>query len=247
MVESSQGYFEAYRHTLKSIQKLATESIAPIEPKFIRIGGRTSDQETIKPRTLYEVKQAAKLGSIPGGLRGPALAGIRALQKEMQAILAPLTEGQPLDEKVLKEQKIITDEQCMSLLKGAEEWIDTSLPDSVTSPLSKWVGDELVQANRTQPEDFGFAYEEVDLEYEQLKEIEAEGKVGGDDDDEVTELKIGKWEIDTNHLKESNIIGCTLTGISKYRGLLHSLEPKIVLIEEAAESRPSPSPNFDLA
>ncbi|KAL8862093.1 MAG: hypothetical protein Q9178_001548 [Gyalolechia marmorata] len=285
--------------------------IAPIESKFIRLGGMTSDNEIIKPRTLYEVKQATKLGTVPGGLKGPALAGMRTLIKEIHALLKPLTEGKALDEDVLKAYKILTQDQCKFLLKGAEKWVDTSLPDSVTTAIHKWAGEELVEANRrTQPEDYGFDYEEIDLEYEQLKELEAEGKVGiGDDDNEVlrgerlsfsepwtgreqpgrpkdnwesilrttsdlwqiapesrgplyqhmqqrvketmtgkmrqlaaqyakrvTELKIGKWEVDTNYLKESNIIGCTATGIAKYRALLHSLQPKIVLIEEAAET-----------
>ena len=285
--------------------------IAPIESKFIRLGGMTSDNEIIKPRTLYEVKQATKLGVVPGGLKGSALAGMRTLIKEIHALLKPLTEGKALDEDVFKAHKILTQDQCKLLLKGAGKWVDTSLPDSVTAAIHKWAGEELVEANRrTQSEDYGFDYEEIDLEYEQLKELEAEGKVGiGDDDNEVlrgetlsfsepwtgreqpgrpkdnwesilrttsdlwqiapesrgplyrhmqqrvketmtgkmrqlaaqyakrvTELKIGKWEVDTNYLKESNIIGCTATGIAKYRALLHSLQPKIVLIEEAAET-----------
>lgn len=48
--------------------------------------------------------------------------------------------------------------------------------------------------------------------------------------------QIGKWEIDYNYLKKARIIGLTTTGLSKYRGLIHSLHPKVVLIEEAAET-----------
>ena len=44
------------------------------------------------------------------------------------------------------------------------------------------------------------------------------------------------WELDYNYLKEAKIIGMTTTGLSKYRGLIQSLEPKIVLVEEAAET-----------
>ncbi|KAL8844844.1 MAG: hypothetical protein Q9176_000944 [Flavoplaca citrina] len=297
-------------HTNHALDQLL-RYIAPIESKFIRLGGMSTDYEIIKPRTLYEVKQATKLGIVPGGCKGPALGGMRALVKEMQGLLKPLTEAKPLDEEVLKEHKILTEDQCKSLLKGSEKWIDTSMPDSITAAIHKWAGEELIEANRrTQPEDYGFDYEEIDLEYEQLKELEAEGKVGGGEDDDetlrgerlslsepwtgreqlgrskdnwdsllkktndlwqvapegrgplyrhmqqrlkdilvskmrrlmevyekrVTELKIGKWEIDTNYLKEARVIGCTLTGISKYRALLHSLQPKIVLIEEAAET-----------
>lgn len=51
----------------------------------------------------------------------------------------------------------------------------------------------------------------------------------------VQQLKIGKWERDAVYLKRANIIGMTTTGLSKYRPLISSLKPRIVLIEEAAE------------
>lgn len=50
------------------------------------------------------------------------------------------------------------------------------------------------------------------------------------------EARIGLWELDYNYLKQARIIGMTTTGLSKYRGLLQSIEPKAVLIEEAAET-----------
>lgn len=46
----------------------------------------------------------------------------------------------------------------------------------------------------------------------------------------------GKWEVDYNYLKQARVIGMTTTGLSKYRGLIQSLCPKVVLIEEAAET-----------
>ena len=52
--------------------------------------------------------------------------------------------------------------------------------------------------------------------------------------------RIGQWEKDEQILKEQKIIGCTTTGFSKYRGLIAALEPKIVLIEEAAETLEAP-------
>lgn len=48
-------------------------------------------------------------------------------------------------------------------------------------------------------------------------------------------LQIGKWERDAVLLQKANVIGMTTTGFSKYRPLVASLKPKIVLIEEAAE------------
>lgn len=49
------------------------------------------------------------------------------------------------------------------------------------------------------------------------------------------DLQIGKWERDAVLLQKSNVIGMTTTGFSKYRPLVASLKPRIVLIEEAAE------------
>jgi helicase required for RNAi-mediated heterochromatin assembly 1 len=48
-------------------------------------------------------------------------------------------------------------------------------------------------------------------------------------------LQIGKWERDAVLLEKANVIGMTTTGFSKYRPLVSSLKPKIILIEEAAE------------
>lgn len=52
----------------------------------------------------------------------------------------------------------------------------------------------------------------------------------------VQQLKIGRWEIESNFLEQAKIVGMTTTGLSKYRGLLNSVKPKIVMIEEAAET-----------
>lgn len=49
------------------------------------------------------------------------------------------------------------------------------------------------------------------------------------------DLQVGKWERDAVVLQKANVIGMTTTGFSKYRPLVASLKPKIVLIEEAAE------------
>ncbi|KAI7052693.1 hypothetical protein KC352_g45479, partial [Hortaea werneckii] len=169
---------------------------------------------------------------------------------------------------------------------------------------------------KQQPEDFGFDYEEADLAFEQLKEIEAENQAKDDEDFEtlrggthpladnfthkkppgMTEAKIyeiaiaalkqqnmwmipeanrgavyrylqsemkkklvasfrekaseynkqaadrriGLWEEYEVILKKQKIIGMTTAGASKYRGLLSALQPKIVLIEEAAETLEAP-------
>ncbi|KAI1137668.1 P-loop containing nucleoside triphosphate hydrolase protein [Hypoxylon sp. FL0543] len=52
-------------------------------------------------------------------------------------------------------------------------------------------------------------------------------------------LKINKWYKDAKCIKSQHIeiIGCTTTGLCKYRGLLSALKPRTMLIEEAAETR----------
>lgn len=295
-------------HTNHALDQLLRH-IAEFESNFIRLGSMTLDQEIIQPRTLFKVKEGTKLGVLQGGMKGPALGRMRRLVKEMQELVKPLTVGEPFTEELFKAYGVLTHQQCELLVKGANSWVDLTLPDSVTAAISKWAGDELVQADRrTMPESFGFDYEEMDLEFEQLKELEAEAKLSNDDefeglrgeqvrfdepltgrwrlgrsneeletllknadlwdipidlrgplyrhmqqrvkqqmvqkmrglakeyDKQSKNLKIGKWEYDTNFLQASNIIGCTTTGLSKYRGLLDSLKPKVVLIEEAAET-----------
>ncbi|KAL7621763.1 hypothetical protein AAE478_009090 [Parahypoxylon ruwenzoriense] len=52
-------------------------------------------------------------------------------------------------------------------------------------------------------------------------------------------LKINRWYKDTQCITSSQIeiVGCTTTGLCKYRGLLAALRPRTMLIEEAAETR----------
>lgn len=56
----------------------------------------------------------------------------------------------------------------------------------------------------------------------------------------IRDNQVGKWEQDSVYLKRAPIIGMTTTGLSKYRGLISSLKPKIILIEEAAEVLEAP-------
>jgi len=51
---------------------------------------------------------------------------------------------------------------------------------------------------------------------------------------------IGNWEKDETILRKQKIIGMTTTGFSKYRGLISALQPRVVLIEEAAETLEAP-------
>ncbi|KAI1298087.1 P-loop containing nucleoside triphosphate hydrolase protein [Xylaria venustula] len=52
-------------------------------------------------------------------------------------------------------------------------------------------------------------------------------------------LKANKWHKDLRCIRmaQIEIIGCTTTGLCKYRGLLAALKPRTMLIEEAAETK----------
>ncbi|KAI0476575.1 P-loop containing nucleoside triphosphate hydrolase protein [Xylariaceae sp. FL0804] len=52
-------------------------------------------------------------------------------------------------------------------------------------------------------------------------------------------LKINRWYKDMQCIKSSRIeiVGCTTTGLCKYRGLLAALQPRTLLVEEAAETK----------
>ena len=180
-------------HTNHALDQLLRH-IKQFDENFIRLGGFTSDYENIKPRTMYEVKQTIKKLDVPGGARSPALAEMRRLVKDMVQIISPLEarldagEAEPIKSEVLVQYGIITEAQRESLLQGARNWQRTEKPDAVPNDLVMWGGPDLVPFNRpTVLPLYDFEPEEVDLEFEQLKELEAEAKV--DDDEEIDTLR----------------------------------------------------------
>jgi helicase required for RNAi-mediated heterochromatin assembly 1 len=54
----------------------------------------------------------------------------------------------------------------------------------------------------------------------------------------VNNIKIARWKANATLIRTTGVklIGCTTTGLSKYRGLLACLKPRTLLIEEAAET-----------
>ncbi|KAF3035692.1 hypothetical protein E8E12_006070 [Didymella heteroderae] len=56
----------------------------------------------------------------------------------------------------------------------------------------------------------------------------------------VQQRRVGLWEEDVNLLSRQRIIGMTTTGLSKYRAMISALRPRVVLVEEAAETMEAP-------
>ena len=280
--------------------------VAVFEPQFVRLGGRSADLEIIKPQTLFEIKQRSPPNR---GSGGPARRHREQLVKEFKDLLAPLAQAaEPFTADLFKQYGLLTTTQTESLEEGAKNWIGAD-GFGVVNSIAIWLSSGLITAERKRSlQDFGLEMEEIDIEYEQLKELEAESGLLDDDNFEilkgvwvpllekftgrqtlgdneqkvlklleqqdlwrisesnrgavyaymqrkvkeeirkkfqegaaryakiVDELKIARWEGDYKCLRPARIIGTTTTGLSKYRPLLSSLNPKIVLIEEAAET-----------
>ena len=282
--------------------------IGQYEAEFIRLGGRTSDMENIAPRTLHAIRQGVALPKLIGGIGNQARKRHRDLISSLMVVLAPLTDIEhkaPLNPDIFRGCGLISQAQYDSLKEGADAWVGAAQD---TGPIAVWLGSDLISAEmRRCPQDFGLEFEEVDLEFERLKELEAEINPSGDEwetlkgeyvqlvepftgrsSNGMTEeaaaaflkkedmwdipnaargavyrylarkakehltavfrevaspykgisedLKIGKFEVDSVYLSQARIIGMTTTGLSKYRALVSSLKPKVVLIEEAAET-----------
>ncbi|EER27806.1 hypothetical protein CPC735_031420 [Coccidioides posadasii C735 delta SOWgp] len=281
--------------------------VSTFERNYVRVGGRSMDLE-IRKRTVYELRKKYNIPFIPGGALGPARKQYRLLSDKVAELIQPFTlerSGMPLQAALFLKLELITQSQHDSLLRGAEGWIHSG--DEI-DPVSAWLGEQMIKYDPTyKMENFGFVEDEIDLEYEQLKELEAEQ--GLDDDDyenlrghyialkegftgrtnlmlagktvsnqylkyddmwkiparargnvysilqkrakeiiseklrslmkeyktTASNLKIGKWERDLIILRDARVIGMTTTGLSKYRALVSSLKPRIILVEEAAE------------
>ena len=289
--------------------------IAKFEPDFVRLGGRSKDQDVIKKRTLYEVRQQTSEQPPAGCLAGMAKKVMMQMHQQFKDLLQPLSLAkEPLHHRLFEDFNLLSKAQADSLENGAARWVQTSRDnhEGARHPFTVWLGEKLIIVPFKQPaEDFGFEFEEADLAFEQLKELEAENLAKDDEDFESlsgqhialadnftcrkvpgtpantpellkeqdmwkipeaqrgaiyrylqTEAKkhilsavrekakafneqtfkrrIGFWEQDENVLKRQKVIGMTTTGFSKYRGLISALGPKIVLIEEAAETLEAP-------
>ena len=296
-------------HTNHALDQLLRH-IVSFEPDFVRLGGRSADQEIIKPRTLYKIRQRNPLPNPVGGLKGSAIKRNKEISSLLAQILEPLGDGNgPLPAELFFNLNLITEAQYDSLQDGARAWVSGD-GDGCTGLIATWLGKDLVPVEKRRiAQDFGLEFEEADEEFEQLKELEAEGACADGDELEtlkgvwipliepftgretfgltdqhvqkllrqyqdlwrvpsssrgavyrylqqkakaelcnvfrreaegygkiVQDMKIGRWELDTVYLQKARVIGMTTTGLSKYRALIASVKPKVVLIEEAAET-----------
>jgi helicase required for RNAi-mediated heterochromatin assembly 1 len=158
--------------------------IAHFEEHFARLGGRSKDKGVIRARTLYRLRQGKDI-KVPGGMRGPAKTSLNKLSDAMSQALTPLELGKGLlDHKLLFQHELLSANQIESLERGDPDWTTSKGVLGDELPLRQWLGKLLVVNKRTfQPDYFGYEYEEADLEFEQLQELEAENCAQDDETD----------------------------------------------------------------
>lgn len=160
--------------------------IAQFEARFIRLGGMSKDKDVIKARTLYEVRRSTSDPALPGCQAPLARKKMGVLEKELAATVTPLQPTKlPIDHRKLQDLRILTEAQANSLEAGASQWVKAELtdPNEARSPFLVWLAKALVVVPpKPLAEEFAFDFEEADLEFEQLKEIEAENFAKDDED-----------------------------------------------------------------
>lgn len=84
----------------------------------------------------------------------------------------------------------------------------------------------------------GMAYRYLEQQYSASTKLALE-TIFRQINDVVKELRMVRWQEDLDTVRKSGarIIGCTTTGLTKYRGLIAAMQPRVMMIEEAAETR----------
>ena len=114
-------------------------------------------------------------------MRNSARNAKEKLEENISALLAPLEYGKDqsnsgfLDLEIYRKANILTERQCRSLEDGDQDWATTAA-DSTKTPLAQWLGKHLIHNQRVYHTNNlgGIEFEEADLEFEQLKELEGE-------------------------------------------------------------------------
>lgn len=300
-------------HTNHALDQILSQ-IAEFEGNYIRLGGRSGDAN-IRKRMLYEIAKSESRPIIIGGLLGSARTDLVGLAAQLINVLRLFDQESvhgPIRATTFAEYGLLTQDQCDSL-EQSERWRSSLSAENDKNHLAAWLDDQVNVLNlNSWIEQFMFTENDIDMEYEQLKELEAEQGPAEDEwevlkgrslrfrttyqgveetsysKEEVQQYlttsdlkqvpvnargavynllrdqlleqvnaklrtltkayiscsnryKIGRWERDYEILRKSKLIAMTTTGLSKYRGLVSGLNPRIVLIEEAAEVLEAPT------
>ena len=177
-------------HTNHALDQLL-RYVAEFEPNFIRVGGRTTDQGVVKERTLFEMKRKMRQTHVS---TGGAYHRLKIQEEALCTLLKPFHDKKgPYTIETFRKHGLLTQKQCESLQSGSKTWVSTRQGDEAADPMTKWLGEELIEVENKYDtaEELGFEFEEVDQEFEQLKEFEAE--TNGANEDEKVDALSGKF------------------------------------------------------
>lgn len=150
------------------------KNISVFESQYIRLGGRTTDPE-VRKRTPHDIRHHRTNFKVQGGQMSPARNQQNKYVSEMQMILKCLTPANsetPIAPSLFRKHNLLTQKQLDSLTQRGQWHGSTALANE--DPLMAWLGDSVKEFQYRYSGDFGFADDDFDLEYEQLKEIEVE-------------------------------------------------------------------------
>jgi len=173
--------------------------VAKFEPNFVRLGGRTADEEggVIKSRTIFALRQANNLGF--SKTSSSASKRQRALEKQIKGLTAPLQSGF-FDHRIFLKHGVINQAQFDAIESfGSHEHHNDSDGPPV-SPITSWLLGRLRPVSQRTPESLGFENIEEEPEDEFIDEAAAERAAQQDEDFEAlkgTFLPLNqKWTAD---------------------------------------------------
>ncbi|CAG8614227.1 15877_t:CDS:10, partial [Racocetra fulgida] len=235
------------------------EGIQKFEPKIVRLGSRSQNEE-IKKLTLFEIRRELKLSDQESTFNPDANRLFRErkmLEKEMKPLLEEIHNPCVTMEFIQKEG-ILTEKQIASLKEDDDDWVTTAEFQGVDE--GKTVSGEYVIV-RSDTFVASTYVNEDDLkkymDYENLSNVPQYVRAAMHNkwrqkrldfvNNKLYELnkkysklceqiKYERIREDLMILKDARVVGMTTTAAAKYHELIMNLEPKILIVEEAAET-----------
>ena len=167
--------------------------IALFQPLFVRLGGRSKDLDVVKHRTIYHLRLEQKIYNKKG------IRELAESSKQMCELLKPLNtdeENDFLNLKTLQDYHILSEAQCDSLEKNAEDWVShDDLEGQSTNPLKKWLGRQFkATKSKRGPALVDYEEDEDEMDYEDIREQEAEiAMAGAGVEDDILEMLRGDY------------------------------------------------------
>jgi helicase required for RNAi-mediated heterochromatin assembly 1 len=157
--------------------------IEPFETNFIRLGGRTSEENgSIRARTIFEVRMRAPPGACPKDFaRISARKDLSALENTLKSILVKANGQNAQELETFRGLELITMDQYESLHDN--EWVSEEESGDLANRVRIWLGREYRSSPPSCPPKVHFDEEEEPIEYEALGEDDLEAEKLKEDDD----------------------------------------------------------------